>query len=170
MSFLSLLHMMRAKCLFLFLSHVPTNNIRSWKQSQCEMSVTYSCRGVAYSSSTEETKASVRILCYLSQCVCEILSALMCACQAASPSIWITLMKGEKGNNQRSQYFTLDTDACWSAAGRQERSQLSSDLTLGFNATFLSPAHSSRFLSHSLGAPPHLPLSTQPARLTAAKG
>lgn len=90
------------------------------------------------------------------QCVCEILSAPVCACQAAVPSIWITLMKGERGNNQRSQYFTLDTDACSYAAGRRDllAAQLSSDLTLRFNATFLSPAQSSRFLSHSLGASP----------------
>lgn len=64
-------------------------------------------------------------------------------------------MKGERGNNQRSQYFTLDTDACSYAADRRDllAAQLSSDLTLRFNATFLSPAHSSRFLSHSPGAP-----------------
>lgn len=108
-------------------------------------------------------------------CLWVCASAPVCACQAASPSIWITLMKGERGNNQRSQYFTLDTDACAYAAGRRDllAAQLSSDLTLRFNATFLSPAHSSRFLSHSLGAPAtpsHLPLSTQPACLTAAKG
>lgn len=95
------------------------------------------------------------------QCVCEILSALVCACQAASLSIWVTLMKGERENNQRSQYFTLDTDACSYAAGRKDllAAQLSSDLTLGFNAIFLSPAHSSCFLSHSPGAP-HSPPPT----------
>lgn len=90
------------------------------------------------------------------QCVCEILSVLLCACQATLASIWITLMRGERGNNQRSQYFTLDTDAYLYAAGRRDllAAQLSSDLTLRFNATFLSPTHSSRFLSHSLSALP----------------
>lgn len=81
-------------------------------------------------------------------------------------------MKGETGDNQRSQYFTLDTDACSHDAGRRDQlaAQLSSDLTLEFTATFLSPAH---FHSHSLGAPtptPHPPLSTQPACPAAAKG
>lgn len=55
------------------------------------------------------------------------------------------------------------------AAGRRDLLgvQLSSDLTLGFNATFRSPAHSSRFLCHSLGASrsPRRALSTQPACL-----
>lgn len=107
-----------------------------------------------YSNSTEETKGSVKILRYRTS-VSEILYACVCACQAALPSIWITLMKGERGNNQRSQYFTLDTVACTYAAGRRDllTALLNSDLTLRFNATFLSPAHSSRFLSHSLGAP-----------------
>lgn len=104
------------------------------------------------------------------QCVCEILSVLLCACQATLASIWITLMRGERGNNQRSQYFTLDTDAYLYAAGRRDllAAQLSSDLTLRFNATFLSPTHSSRFLSHSLSAlalPPRPPASVHSARL-----
>lgn len=150
---------------------------RSWME-QYEMAVTYNCWEVMYSNRGNKGFCQNPVLSH--QCVCEILSALMCACQAASLSMWITLMKGERGNNQRSQYFTLDTDACSYAAGRRDllAAQLISDLTLGFNATFLSPAQSSRFLSHSLGAPaphppppqPRLPLSTQPACLTAAKG
>lgn len=79
-------------------------------------------------------------------------------------------MRGERGNNQRSQYFTLDTDAYLYAAGRRDllAAQLSSDLTLRFNATFLSPTQSSRFLSHSLSAlalPPPPPASVHSARL-----
>lgn len=127
-----------------------------------------------YSNSTEETKGSVKILHYLTLCVCEILSSLVCACQAALPSIWMTLMKGERGNNQRSQYFTLDTDACSYAAGRRDllAAQPSSDLTLEFTATFLSLQLTRLAFSRSPSAPsptpaPHLPLSTWPACLPA---
>lgn len=139
-------------------------NIKSSQQiasSQYETNVTYNCTEAMYSNSTEETKGSVKTVRYLTSVVCEILSSLVWACQAALPSIWMTLMKGERGNNQRSQYFTLDTDAYSSAAGRRNHLsvQLSSDLTLEFNATFLSPAHSSHF-SLSLPQCLILPLHT----------
>lgn len=134
-----------------------TPNIKCYKRLSFRlMSVTHSCRHVTYSNSTEETGYCQNpVLSHRS--VCEILSALVCTCQTALPSIWMTLMKGERGNNQRSQYSTCDTDACSYIAGRRDllAAELSSDLTLGlgFNATFLYPAHLSRFLSHSLGSP-----------------
>lgn len=73
-----------------------------------------------YSNSTVETKGSCQNPALSDQCVYEIHSVLVQACQAALSSVWMTLMKGERGNNQRSQYFTLDTDACLYAAGRRE--------------------------------------------------
>ena len=150
-------------------------NIKSWKQwADSSISVWNECDLQLQSSNVKQQHRGNKGFCQnpaLShQCVCEILSAPVCACQAALPSIWITLMKGERGNNQRSQYFTLDTDACSYAAGRRDllAAQLSSDLTLRFNATFLSPAHSSRFLSHSLCAPTVPPHSHPPTSVHSA--
>lgn len=75
------------------------------------MNVTYNSRQVMYRGNKGFCQAPA----LSQQRVCEI---LVCARQAALPSIWMTLMKGEKGNNQRSQYFTLDTDAySWLLAG-----------------------------------------------------
>ena len=140
-------------------------NSQQTAPSQYEMNVTYSCREVMYSSSTEETKGSVKTPALSLQCVCEILSALVCACQAAVPSIWITLMKGERGNNQRSQYFTLDTDACWCAAGRRisprRSARLWSDIKI---QRYISLSGSLTFSLIPIGAPassPHLCPSTQ---------
>lgn len=62
-------------------------------------------------------------------------------CGAATQNIWMTLMKGEKWNNQRSQPFSLDTDV-YTGRGRPPAAQPGYDLTLRFN-TFLSPFHSS---------------------------
>lgn len=75
----------------------------------------------------------------------------------------MTLMKGERGNNQRSQYFTRDTDAYSDAAASRDHPavQMRSHLTLRFNATFLSLAHSSLFSVITSG--PHAPPITPPA-------
>lgn len=124
-----------------------------------------------WSNKTEETKGSVKNLHYLTNVVCEIISLLVWACQAALSCIWVTLMKGERGNNQRSQYFTPDRDTYLFSVGRRYclSIQLDSDLTLGFNAIFSLPLTS---VCHSLIAfytptylcPPSL------LSLTAAKG
>lgn len=83
MCFLSLLHIGRANCLCTFLSHEPTNRIEKAPsspqkaRSQCEMNVIYNCREVMYSSSTEETKGSVKILRYLTSVSMKF---ILCSC------------------------------------------------------------------------------------------
>lgn len=138
------------------------------------MSVTYNCIEAMCSNKTEETKGSVKNLCYLTSVDCEILSSLLWVCQAALLSIWVTLMKGERENNQRSQYFTPDTDAYLYAVGRRDwlAIQLRSDLTLGFDAIFsLLLTHlASLYHFHIAFYTPTYLRPPKPLCLTAAKG
>lgn len=123
--FLFLLLSVRAKLAISFLitsthkQHIKAARDYRSAASRFETNVTYSCR----------SNIPRRLTGNKGYCQNAAISALRvwnaffsraCACQPASPFTAVTLMKGEKGNNQRSQYFSLDTDACSEPAGRRD--------------------------------------------------
>ena len=120
MPFLCLLLIMRAKCLFLFSSHQPTNKAEDFFQealSHYEMNLTYNCSVVMHSGLEKENRKQRALSkpCAISA-VCPFCSHVcMLHCLAFYQD-----NINERGNNQRPQYFTLHTDACSYTAGRRD--------------------------------------------------
>lgn len=103
------------------------------------------------------------------QCAGNLLSVLPGMCGAAARNIWMTLMKGEKWNNQRSLPFSLDRCVHRQGLAAHRSACLWSDIKI----QYISLSISLILLFYSLSAPcnsPHPPLSMKPTHRTAAKG